>query len=347
MQLISGFDMPRPSVGGEYKFQAEWTQHTQDGVWQADFDLALACGLDWIRYGWPWSLLEPSEGNYDFSELDARFAYAEKIGLGIGLTVTHFSFPDWLQGENGEHATLAPELGIHLARLTDELMKRYKPVLVVPIVEMAMEAFRRALAGSWKPHYVDRTDIYAEMWRNLNEAFKASAEVIRAHGGRVMVCEPVTEVELLAPLQPWFDVTGLDYYPHFHAEVPLVTYFEKAHELLKRPIVLAEFGVPEGYKGSLDDIDYDGPGPGQDTTRARLAHDLYGFLAESQKKGLNIEAAGWYPFIDNFWHEALTKKPEGDGDRAGMIDFRSRADGVLERVPCTELVEVLKKIKGL
>jgi hypothetical protein len=348
MQLISGIDMPRPQVGKDYTFQAQWTQHTQDGIWQDDFRLAKKCNLDWLRYSWPWSLLEPQQDKWNWRDLDQRYEFAQNIGLELCLCVTHFSFPNWLLGPNGEHATLAPQLAERMAILTEGIMRRYKPKLVVPIVELAMECFQGSISGNWQPHFQERTDIYQEMQANLCAAFHASAKIVHEHGGRVMSCEPVSELEKLACLRPSLDVVGLDYYPHFHGEVELIEYLKAAHRIYNLPLALTEFGAPEGYVEGSGFADPNNQSTcADDTTRAKLAEKLVYILCQARDAGIQIEAAGWYPFLDNFWTMGLTGKPEGEGDRAGLIDFRRHADGTLERVPCKNLIHALQRLKEI
>ncbi len=163
-----------------------------------------------------------------------------------------------------------------------------------------------------------------------------------------MACEPVTEVVKLAPLRDWIDIVGLDYYPHFHGRRPLRSYLKLAQKQLDLPIALTEFGVPEGYQIGTGKVDLSLQfAPGHDVLRTQIAGDLLTILRRAKDEGVEIEAAGWYPFIDNFWTKGLTRQPPGEGDRAGLIDFSRGENGELRRVPCENLILELGKIKEL
>src|SRR2546423_13642941 len=69
--------------------QFAWTQHNR--YWREDFGLAKNdLGINYLRYAFPWHVLEPKRGTFDWSYADERVEEAQKLGLNLILDVMHF-----------------------------------------------------------------------------------------------------------------------------------------------------------------------------------------------------------------------------------------------------------------
>jgi hypothetical protein len=214
MHLISGIDYLH-HVQGDLYF-TDNGHSTRARPLARRFTTRKDAAFGWLRYGWPWSLVETAPGVFDWRELDLRLGFAREIGLEICLVIG-ISIPDWIVGPRNAHAALAPQLAERMALYTEALMTRYEPKSSFPSSKWRWKApahnFRPLAApSSAPPRFV------LENAGNLHKAFEASSQVIRAHGGRVLACEPVSDIEKTVPIRDSIDLMGLDYYPHFTAK---------------------------------------------------------------------------------------------------------------------------------
>src|SRR5438132_7424574 len=81
--------------------QFEWTQHNR--YWRDDFRRAKEdLGISHLRYSFPWHVLEPTRGQYDWQMADERIAELEKLGIEPVIDVMHFGTPTWLRQAVGD-----------------------------------------------------------------------------------------------------------------------------------------------------------------------------------------------------------------------------------------------------
>ncbi|HEX2972847.1 MAG TPA: beta-galactosidase, partial [Tepidisphaeraceae bacterium] len=60
--------------------QFKWTQH--DRFWRQDLALAKEqLGISHLRYAFPWHVLEPQRGTFDWSYADERMEEFERLGI--------------------------------------------------------------------------------------------------------------------------------------------------------------------------------------------------------------------------------------------------------------------------
>jgi beta-glucosidase/6-phospho-beta-glucosidase/beta-galactosidase len=165
-----------PDVRTRWNYHARWNQ--SERYWQDDFRQLADCGFDLLRWQVPWSLVQPEKGEYRWELIDPKVELASKLNLEIFYPIVHFNVPSWIAGRGFRHAVYARELGDHLAEYTDRLLARYKFRLVIPVVEVQMDAFQRGWLGNWQPHQKSRTS-YRLIYQNLLRAFRRSAAVAR------------------------------------------------------------------------------------------------------------------------------------------------------------------------
>ncbi len=128
--------------------QFNWTQH--DRFWREDLRRAKEeAGITHLRYAFPWHVLEPSRGRFDWSFSDERIAECEKLGIHLMLDVMHFGTPTWLKQAVGD-----PEFPESLERFAEALVGRYRTSIKVwcPFNEPLVSALFSGDFGFWPPH---------------------------------------------------------------------------------------------------------------------------------------------------------------------------------------------------
>src|SRR5690242_2897464 len=128
--------------------QFQWTQH--DRFWKEDFRRAREeLGLSNLRYAFPWHVLEPQRGKFDWSYADQRMEEIEKQGINLFLDVMHFGTPMWLKQAVGD-----PEFPEALEQFTEAIVSRYRDRVKVwcPFNEPLVSALFSGDFGFWPPH---------------------------------------------------------------------------------------------------------------------------------------------------------------------------------------------------
>jgi hypothetical protein len=336
---MTGIDTAMPDIKTGWSNHAEWNQNNR--LWREDFAQLRGLGFDLLRWGMPWSIIEPHPGVYRWDLLDERVEYAQQLGLELFFPIVHFNYPSWVPLEGERHAVLSARLADRVASYTDRLLARYRFRFVVPMVEVEMDALQRGLWGKWQPHLRSRAD-YGRIWTNLVGAFRAGAAVAHEYGATVVCSEPAPDIDTVLALGKDVDIAGIDLYPHVHRKRSIIGYLRLWSELSGLPLCLSEFGTPETWdpRKRRDHVDHFVTA-GKDDHRVASARLLREALAQASKEGIRIPLGGWYPGTGNIgWGHALTQDRSGmDCDRAGLVDLSRQPDGSLERVVCRELVE--------
>src|SRR2546429_7330793 len=66
--------------------QFQWTQHNR--FWKEDFRRAKEeLGINHLRYAFPWHVLEPEPGKFDWSYSDERVEELNRLGIDVMLDV--------------------------------------------------------------------------------------------------------------------------------------------------------------------------------------------------------------------------------------------------------------------
>lgn len=152
--------------------QFRWTQH--DRFWREDFRLAREeLGVSHLRYAFPWHVLEPQPGVFDWSYADQRIEELDRLGIQLMLDVMHFGTPTWLKQAVGD--PLFPE---SLERFAEALVTRYGQSLdiICPCNEPLVLALFSGDFGFWPPH--------SRKWRGympvLSRIVQATVRAMRA-----------------------------------------------------------------------------------------------------------------------------------------------------------------------
>jgi beta-glucosidase/6-phospho-beta-glucosidase/beta-galactosidase/glycosyltransferase involved in cell wall biosynthesis len=129
--------------------QFEWTQHNQ--FWKEDFRRAREeAGITNLRYAFPWHVLEPTPGKFDWSYADERMAELQKLGINVMLDVMHFGTPTWLKQAVGD-----PEFPEALERFAEAMVTRYRSQVKIwcPFNEPLVSALFSGDLGFWPPYH--------------------------------------------------------------------------------------------------------------------------------------------------------------------------------------------------
>jgi hypothetical protein len=338
MRLITGIDTAMPDVGKRWNYHARWNQN--DRFWAEDFRQLAGFGFDTIRWQMPWSMVQPSRGEYRWELIDPKVELAQKLGVELFYPIVHFNLPSWIAGRGVRHPVFAKNLADDVSEYTERLLSRYKFRLVIPIVEVQMEAFQRGWLGNWQPHLKSRTS-YNLIKTNMVKAFRQSAVIAKSHGATVFCSEPASEIQTVVDLGDAVDIAGIDLYPHMHRQHSVVDYLKLWWNTARKPICISEFGTPETYNPTTKVDDYNRYiRAGVDEHRVMQCRELRTALETAVASGVPIPYGGWYPGTGNIgWGLALTReRKKCDCDRAGLVDLRRMSDGTLQRVVCNNLV---------
>ncbi len=152
--------------------QFEWTQHHR--FWREDLRRARdEAGITHLRYAFPWHVLEPQRGTFNWTFADERIAEFDRLGIKLLLDVMHFGTPIWLKQAVGD-----PEFPEALERFTEAMVGRYRSSVNVwcPFNEPLVSALFSGDFGFWPPH--------ARKWRGympvLSRVVQAVSRGIRA-----------------------------------------------------------------------------------------------------------------------------------------------------------------------
>lgn len=128
--------------------QYQWTQH--DRYWKEDLRHAReTLGIEYLRYCFPWHVLELERGRFDWSYADERLDEFERLGIRPMLDVMHFGTPRWLKQAVGD-----PEFPEALESFTHAIVSRYagRVPFWCPFNEPLVSALFSGDFGFWPPH---------------------------------------------------------------------------------------------------------------------------------------------------------------------------------------------------
>jgi beta-glucosidase/6-phospho-beta-glucosidase/beta-galactosidase len=168
--------------------QFQWTQHNR--FWREDFRRAKEeVGISALRYAFPWHVLEPQRGQFDWSYADERIAELEKLGLDVFLDVMHFGTPMWLKQAVGD-----PEFPEALERFTESIVSRYRSQVKVwcPFNEPLVSALFSGDFGFWPPHsrkWRGYMPVLSRIVQGVNRGIRAIRRVMPE--ATVLLCDAV------------------------------------------------------------------------------------------------------------------------------------------------------------
>ena len=141
--IMKGF--PQLLHGGDYNPE-QWLRW-KDEIWPKDMELAKAAGINTLSVGiFSWAVLEPREGEYDFSFLDEVMDLLAKNGMKAVLATPSGAKPQWM-------AEKYPEvLRVDAERRRALYGTRHNHCLSSPVYREKVRAINTALAERYKDH---------------------------------------------------------------------------------------------------------------------------------------------------------------------------------------------------
>lgn len=126
-------------------------------MWREDFDLIakLRSGdrrVTKVRWCFPWYLMEPSPGKFNFDWADQIVEYAENLDIDLVPDIVHYGTPEWLKD-----AFANPDYPERVAAFAATCAERYKGRIrhYTPLNEPGITCIFSALKGEWPPYFTD------------------------------------------------------------------------------------------------------------------------------------------------------------------------------------------------
>lgn len=139
--------VPQERVGQRRLDEYELTQHYEH--WREDLALAAEAQAEFVRWGIPWYLVEPAQGEFDWRWLDEVAAYTQDLGLTIIVDLMHYGTPLWLDNQfvNADY----PE---RIAAYGRAVAERYAGVWddFTPLNEPIINAIYCGETATWPPY---------------------------------------------------------------------------------------------------------------------------------------------------------------------------------------------------
>jgi beta-glucosidase/6-phospho-beta-glucosidase/beta-galactosidase/glycosyltransferase involved in cell wall biosynthesis len=166
--------------------QFQWTQH--DKFWKDDLRRAKEeAGITTMRYAFPWHVLEPTAGQFNWTYADERMAEFDKLGITLLMDVMHFGTPTYLKQAVGD-----PEFPEALERFTTAMVGRYAGQVKTwcPYNEPLVSALFSGDLGFWPP-YQRKWRGYMPVLTRIVQAVSRGIRAIRATApdATVLLCD--------------------------------------------------------------------------------------------------------------------------------------------------------------
>jgi beta-glucosidase len=128
----------------------EYVLTGHDRHWRTDLRAIADLGVEWLRYGIPWYLVNPSPGAFDWSWTDEVLPYlVEDLGIHPILDLVHYGAPLWLEG-----TFLSAEYPRRVAAYAEAVANRYGRLVRqwTPLNEPTVHAHFSGRIGLWPPY---------------------------------------------------------------------------------------------------------------------------------------------------------------------------------------------------
>ena len=157
-------------------------QYAQSGHYHnmtQDLRAIAGLGVKVVRYGMPWRIAEPHDGEYDWSLWDRALEACEDAGLLPVIDLLHFGLPDHCAG------FIDPSWVEGFCRYVDVFLARYRePMWFTPVNEPGITATMTARWGLWNDRLSSATH-HARILANIVRAnLEAIARVRADRGGQ-------------------------------------------------------------------------------------------------------------------------------------------------------------------
>jgi beta-glucosidase/6-phospho-beta-glucosidase/beta-galactosidase len=162
---------PRLRALDEY----ELTQHYK--LWKSDIDLVAETGVQAVRWGIPWHIVQPAPDRWDWEWTDKALDYLVTVkGNTPILDLMHYGTPMWLDNSfiNARYPQRVADYVSAVTARYKSLVKYYTP-LNEPMVNARMSGFK----AEWPP-YLSGEDGYVKMALAIARGMVLTTQAIKA-----------------------------------------------------------------------------------------------------------------------------------------------------------------------
>ena len=162
---------PRLRALDEY----ELTQHYK--LWKSDIDLVAETGVQAVRWGIPWHIVQPSPDRWDWEWTDKALEYLVTVkGITPILDLMHYGTPLWL--DNSFINFSYPQ---RVAEYSAAVVARYKPLVryYTPLNEPMVNASMSGYKAEWPP-YLSGDDGYVKLALAIAKGMVLTARAIKS-----------------------------------------------------------------------------------------------------------------------------------------------------------------------
>ncbi|MBW3559785.1 MAG: arabinogalactan endo-1,4-beta-galactosidase [Proteobacteria bacterium] len=157
----------------------------------SDYAAMAAHGLQTVRDGLRWHLIEPAPGRYEWDGWRAMLRAAREAGVQVVWDLWHYGWPDWLDIWSPDFVSRMAAFAEAAARVraeeTDEVP------LWCPVNEISYFAYMAGDQAEWRPYATGRG---LELKRQLIRAAVAATDAVRRvdSRARILWCEPLVSI---------------------------------------------------------------------------------------------------------------------------------------------------------
>lgn len=162
---------PRLRALDEY----ELTQHYK--LWKNDIDLVAETGVQAVRWGIPWHMVQPAPNRWDWEWTDRALEHMVTVkDITPILDLMHYGTPLWLDNSfvNSSYPQRVAEYAAAVVARYKSLVRYYTP-LNEPMVNANMSGYK----GEWPP-YLSGDDGYVKMSLALARGIALTTQAIKA-----------------------------------------------------------------------------------------------------------------------------------------------------------------------
>ncbi|HSL46794.1 MAG TPA: family 1 glycosylhydrolase [Anaerolineales bacterium] len=162
---------PRLRALDEY----ELTQHYK--LWKSDIDLVAETGVQAVRWGIPWHIVQPEPNRWDWEWTDRALEHLVTVkGITPILDLMHYGTPMWLDNSfiNSSYPQRVAEYAAAVVARYKSLVRYYTP-LNEPMVNASMSGYK----AEWPP-YLSGDDGYVKLALAIAKGMVLTTRAIKA-----------------------------------------------------------------------------------------------------------------------------------------------------------------------
>ena len=162
---------PRLRALDEY----ELTQHYK--LWKSDIDLVAETGVQAVRWGIPWHIVQPAPDQWDWAWTDRALEHLVTVrGITPILDLMHYGTPMWLDNSfiNSSYPQRVAEYVAAVVARYKSLVRYYTP-LNEPMVNATMSGYK----AEWPP-YLSGDDGYVKLALAISRGMVLTTRAIKA-----------------------------------------------------------------------------------------------------------------------------------------------------------------------